>query len=286
MSSTFQDLQKRLFTGVFCIIIVLFLIGFSNTLIGFCVFGIFISFFALIASYEYIQITNKKNIQIPLFLFSSFVVLEVILFFLAAKFLNLYNLPLSLFFAFIMLFFLYLFFKNNLCLNTVTAFTFGLLYIAMPLGILAFIVYPKHLYINIYDGRFLLIYLLVTTKITDIAGYFFGKSFGVKRLCSKVSPNKTIVGTVAGIFFSTITSICFFYLAKILKTHNFPFTLATSVILGILMGVVGQMGDLCESLLKRDANIKDSNTIPGLGGMLDMLDSLLFTIPLLYFFLN
>ena len=52
------------------------------------------------------------------------------------------------------------------------------------------------------------------------------------------------------------------------------------------MGAIGQMGDLCESLLKRDANIKDSNTIPGLGGMLDMLDSLLFTIPLLYFFLN
>ncbi len=63
-------------------------------------------------------------------------------------------------------------------------------------------------------------------------------------------------------------------------------TLKTSIILGVILGAVGQISDLSESLLKRDSKVKDSSSLPGLGGILDILDSLLFTIPILYLYLK
>jgi phosphatidate cytidylyltransferase len=95
-------------------------------------------------------------------------------------------------------------------------------------------------------------------------------------LAPKISPKKTIEGSIAGIFFSIITIICL--------NHWLNYDLNKLIVIGIAVSVFGQCGDLFESMLKRGAKIKDSgNLIPGHGGVLDRFDSLLFAAPVFYF---
>ena len=112
---------------------------------------------------------------------------------------------------------------------------------------------------------------------SDIGSYFIGKSFG-KRSLSPISPSKTIEGLVGGIFCSTFLAIFFAFL---LNWEN-PFLVGT--IYGILISLMALVGDLIESMMKRDAKIKDSGTfLPGHGGVLDRIDSYIFTPSVLYY---
>ncbi len=112
---------------------------------------------------------------------------------------------------------------------------------------------------------------------SDIGSYFIGKSFG-KRSLSPISPSKTIEGLVGGIFCSTFLAIFFAFL---LNWEN-PFLVGT--LYGILISLMALVGDLIESMMKRDAKIKDSGTfLPGHGGVLDRIDSYIFTPSVLYY---
>lgn len=151
---------------------------------------------------------------------------------------------------------------------------FGLIYITIPLGFLIDITFG--------GSSLWLIYLLITTKITDMSAYFAGKTLGSNLLAPKLSPKKTVEGAVAGLVGSTLASAVFaycFYDMLHMGTQE-------AIILGACIGTVSQIGDLAESLLKRDAEVKDSSSLPGFGGMLDMADSLIFTTPFLYFWLR
>ncbi len=114
----------------------------------------------------------------------------------------------------------------------------------------------------------------------DIGAYFFGKFFGKTRL-SNISPKKTVEGAVFGITASlSIAIIGSYYL-------HFPYWLITGIALGLVIGIASLLGDLTESLLKRDAGVKDSGQlIPGHGGILDRTDSYIFTAPLVYYFIT
>lgn len=114
----------------------------------------------------------------------------------------------------------------------------------------------------------------------DTGAYFVGARFGRHKLVPRISPNKSVEGAIAG--FLTSIGICFWARAWFAPYLN-P---GDCIILGGLAGIVGPAGDLVESLLKREVNVKDSsNTIPGHGGALDRFDSLLFNIPLAYYYL-
>ena len=129
-------------------------------------------------------------------------------------------------------------------------------------------------------GRGLIFFLLVTVWFGDTAAYIFGRWFGTHKLSPTISPGKTIEGTIAGVVFGSIGGIgvWFFFLENLL---SFPHVL----ILGVLLGVVGQLSDLSESIIKRSAEVKDSgNLIPGHGGLLDRCDSLIFSAPVLYYY--
>lgn len=129
------------------------------------------------------------------------------------------------------------------------------------------------------EYRFI-IYLMLMVWTNDIAAYFTGKCFGRHKLTS-VSPNKTVEGSVAGIIFTILISIVFFIFNKDLININ------DAVVLGVLTGIAGQAGDIFESLLKRFNNVKDSSSIiPGHGGVLDRFDSLIFSAPLMYVYVN
>jgi len=119
-----------------------------------------------------------------------------------------------------------------------------------------------------------------------MGGYFAGKMWGKRKLAPHISPGKTVLGAIAGFFSAIALSLVFFLISKWGDIESFQLDLSGAIILGGLIGLFSQLGDLAESLLKRDAKIKDSNTIPGVGGVLDLLDSLLFTIPILYLFLK
>lgn len=126
----------------------------------------------------------------------------------------------------------------------------------------------------------LVIYLMLMIWMNDIAAYFTGKYFGRHKL-SSVSPNKTIEGSVSGIIFTILISVVFYIFNKDLISIN------DAVILGVITGTAGQVGDLFESLLKRFNNVKDSSgIIPGHGGLLDRFDSLIFSAPLMYVYIN
>ena len=121
--------------------------------------------------------------------------------------------------------------------------------------------------------------------MNDIGGYFSGKIWGKKKLAESISPHKTIVGSVGGLICAIAVSLIFSFWAKGSDIH-FTLHFIPAIVLAVVFSLGAQIGDLAESLLKRDAKIKDSSTIPGVGGILDMLDSLIFNIPILYFYLT
>ncbi len=161
---------------------------------------------------------------------------------------------------------------------------FGVIYIAVTVSLIINInyFYPID---SQQDGRVWVAYLVIVTKFADMGGYFIGKTLGRRKLAKHISPGKTIEGFIGGLFASIAISCLFRFVEPI---FHFPLgiTWTEAVALGLLLGFVGQIGDLGESLFKRDAGVKDSNTFEGIGGVLDTIDSLLFTTPLIYFFLK
>ena len=126
----------------------------------------------------------------------------------------------------------------------------------------------------------LMVWLIVITAFgTDIMAYFAGVALGKHKLCPKISPKKTIEGSIGGILGSVILSGVFGYFFM-------PEVLIHCVIIGVLGGVVSQFGDLTASIFKRKMGIKDyGNLIPGHGGILDRFDSVLFTGPMVYYYI-
>jgi phosphatidate cytidylyltransferase len=130
-------------------------------------------------------------------------------------------------------------------------------------------------------GGYTVIAIFASIWLCDTAAYFGGKTFGKHKLFSRVSPNKTWEGSVCGFIFSILTMLS----AKILVLGYLSFQHA--VVIGVLIGVFGQLGDLIESRFKRDAGVKDSShLIPGHGGLYDRFDSLVYISPIVYLYID
>ncbi len=135
-------------------------------------------------------------------------------------------------------------------------------------------------------GRMLILYLVAVVKISDVGAFFTGRSLGRHKLFPRLSPKKTIEGLAGGIVSSIVMSLSFFFITKG-QLGSISFGLHDAIILGTILPIVGVVGDLFESLLKRASGVKDSGTlIPGMGGVLDVLDSLLFGAPVLYAYIS
>ncbi len=133
---------------------------------------------------------------------------------------------------------------------------------------------------NLPDGRWLVAYLLLVTKGGDIGAYAVGSIFGRHTLIHRVSPSKTWEGALGGLLFSLLG-------AAVLIPVFSGVPVGHLLSLAVLLAILGQLGDLSESLIKRDCQVKDSGALlPGMGGMLDVLDSLLFTAPICYFYVQ
>lgn len=139
-------------------------------------------------------------------------------------------------------------------------------------------VYQGFLRLNVQnDGMGYVVMLFVTVLLTDTGCYLVGKRFGKHKLAAIISPNKTIEGSIGGAILAVIGALIVGHCIHLIWYH--------SLIVGILATIFAQIGDLSESLIKRDAGVKDSgNLLPGHGGFLDRADSYVLTIPVLFYY--
>jgi phosphatidate cytidylyltransferase len=264
---------KRWLTAIVAIPIVIYLIGFSPRLI----FYIFLFLFSAAGLNEFYRITLP---QIPI----SLKIIDILL--TLALFLTLYMgnvllLPgvISLVVIMPMLYFLFSApSRGEKYLSETGRIAAGFIYVSLPLAMLVQI---DRLYLINHSVRGIWIFfLLVVTAANDTGAFYSGKLFGRHKLYETVSPHKTWEGAIGGLVFALIAAILFI---KIFRLHPVGPTIISLI---IIMSAAGQVGDLAESMLKRNFSIKDSGELlPGHGGILDRIDSILFAAPVLYIFL-
>lgn len=166
------------------------------------------------------------------------------------------------------------------------AFTlFGLLYVIWMFNFLNKIVYllPRTADHHV-TGQFYVLYLIVVTKFSDMGAYLTGSVIGRHKLVPHISPRKTWEGFFGALTFSLLGS---YGMLALMPRHLACLNWTHATVLGLLLGFAAIVGDLAESILKRSTDTKDSGRfLPGIGGALDLIDSLLFTAPLLFFYLR
>ena len=129
-----------------------------------------------------------------------------------------------------------------------------------------------------HDGLGFVVMMFTAILLTDVGCYYAGSRFGKHKLAPVVSPNKTIEGSIGGVICAVLGAMVIGYFIQGVVWY-------VSFFAGLFCTIFAQIGDLCESLLKRDAGVKDSgNSLPGHGGFLDRTDSFIFTIPVMYYF--
>jgi phosphatidate cytidylyltransferase len=174
-------------------------------------------------------------------------------------------------------------FRNEVApiLNIATT-VMGIFYVALFLGFLILIrELPHQLDLDYRIGGKWVILIFVLIWICDSAAYILGTRFGKHKLLERVSPNKTIEGTLFGFAFALLTAYVFYLL------FLNEMSLFDVLVIGGICGSLGQVSDLVESLLKRDARVKDSsNILPGHGGILDRFDSEILVAPAVYLYIR
>src|SRR3954470_18013527 len=170
-------------------------------------------------------------------------------------------------------------------LQTMAYTLFGLLYVVWLFNFMTKILYvvPRS-DTGAIMGQFYCLYLIAVTKFSDMGAYLTGSLIGRHPLIPHISPKKTWEGFFGALAFSLLASLALF---KLMPGHLAALNWTHATILGLLLGFAAVIGDLAESIVKRSTGVKDSGRLlPGIGGALDLVDSLLFTAPLLFFYLR
>lgn len=164
---------------------------------------------------------------------------------------------------------------------TIAVTIFGMLYVAWLFNFVTHLIYFPPAGDN---GRFLACFLIVVTKMTDVGAYLVGRRFGRHKMMPILSPRKTWEGLAGGLVFAAGSG---FLLVALFPEQLGLIRPRWILFIGILIAAAGVVGDLAESVVKRDAQVKDSGRlIPGIGGALDLIDSILFTAPILFLWLQ
>ena len=170
-------------------------------------------------------------------------------------------------------------------LETMALTLFGLLYVAWPFSFVAKIVYllPRGADGHV-TGHLYVLFLVLVTKFSDMGAYVVGSLIGRHPLVPHISPKKTWEGFVGALVFS-VGGGC--GLLALIPDRLARMNYTDAVILGLVLGFAAVVGDLAESLIKRSCKVKDSGRfLPGIGGALDLIDSILFTAPVMFFYLR
>ncbi|MEW6005680.1 MAG: phosphatidate cytidylyltransferase [Stygiobacter sp.] len=271
MSKKLNNLTSRVIVALIGIPLIVAL-----CLIGKIPFLIFVLFIGLISFNEYSSMLRSKN-SFPNKLIGFLAVTVLII--NEYKLIIDYHLLFTLIIIFLLLF--ELFRNKSSAINNIGSTLLGIFYIGI---FSASIINLRQFYADSVftysQGGYLILSILISIWLCDSAAYFIGSAYGLHKLIPRISPKKSWEGAIAGFIFSVVGMV-------VSKSFMLEFlSLADAIIIGIIIGVFGQIGDLVESLIKRDTNVKDSSSIiPGHGGILDRFDSLLFTAPIVYLYL-
>jgi phosphatidate cytidylyltransferase len=267
-----KNLATRTITGVLYGIVVL-----GCILLGKISFAILILFFTAVGLHEFFTIIKNTGLH-PLrnLAIASGVVLFLAFFFYADGFLDS-----KLFLLFIILFLAFLvieMYRNKPDpFGSVAITLMGLAYIALPLSLLCFLVIP------IRDGvytPYILIMVFALIWAFDTGAYMAGMALGKHKMFPRLSPKKSWEGIIGGVILTILAAL-------VISRFYQPVDTAGMVIIALLTAIGATFGDLAESMLKRSFDIKDSGKLlPGHGGLLDRIDSLLFVGPIIYVFLS
>ena len=169
--------------------------------------------------------------------------------------------------------------SNTAGILAISTTLFGLMYVPWLLNFIQKI----NFFLGV-DGHYYLLYFVVITKFSDTGAYLVGSLIGRHKMIPRISPGKTWEGFVGALVVSVLASLLFvYYLGDRMAGMNW----IHAIILGLLLGLAAVVGDLIESIFKREAGVKDSGKLfPGIGGILDLLDSLLFNAPIMYLYLR
>jgi phosphatidate cytidylyltransferase len=169
--------------------------------------------------------------------------------------------------------------SNTAGIVAISTTLFGLMYVPWLLNFIQKINFFPHV-----QGHYYLLYFLLITKLSDTGAYATGSLIGRHKMIPRISPGKTWEGFAGALVFSTMASLLFaYFLGDKMAGMNWKH----AFILGIVLAIGAVIGDLIESLFKREAGVKDSGKFfPGIGGILDLLDSLLFNAPIMYVYLR
>lgn len=251
-------------------------------IIGACLAGryyflIFALLIGLTAFYEFAGMSKKKDAHPELITGMSAVAAFIINTYF--RFTDSYNLALI---AGVVIVLVELFRNNGSAIHNIGSSFIGIFYIGLfissAVGVREFYAGYDALY---QRGGYLIIAMLATIWICDSAAFFGGTALGKHKLFPRVSPNKSWEGAIFGFVFAVAAMVGAKYIILDFLSLN------DSIMLGVIIGIIGQLGDLVESLLKRDAGVKDSsNIIPGHGGIYDRFDSLMVSAPVVFLYLK
>jgi phosphatidate cytidylyltransferase len=262
----------RIIVSIFAIPVIL-----AASYFGGIYFFLFTLIISLAAYYEFVLLAKNKGAKANLWF--GFLAIILLLINQFKVFIDFFSIILSIVFVLTLI---ELFRNKGSAILNIGATLLGIFYIGLFAAALFSIreIYP-HIDEIYLRGGYLVIAIFATIWICDSAAYYGGTALGKHKLFPRVSPNKSWEGAVFGFVFAIIAMV----LAKIIVLNFLSWS--TTIAIGIIIGIFGQIGDLIESLIKRDADVKDSSAIiPGHGGIFDRFDSLLYTAPIILIYLK
>ncbi|MBC16208.1 MAG: hypothetical protein CL942_04040 [Desulfovibrio sp.] len=238
-------------------------------------FPYFILIILCACTFEYVKLVNKLNSRIA----TAFLLPFNIIAFMNSL-LNICDTYTLIILFFIICFSFEVFFYNESSTQNISFNVMGFILIGCCLA---------ESLINIrfaYNGFYYTLLLFLSVWICDTFAYFFGSKFGKTKILPAISPNKTWVGSFSGIIGSFIVAFSFYYF-DVVFALSYNISEVDVVLISVITGIFGQLGDFAESVMKRQVNIKDTGTILlGHGGFLDRFDSIIFAAPLYYIYLK
>ncbi len=240
---------------------------------GGVLFLLFVTAIGVLSYYEYIRISERKQ-STPQLLLGGFGVLAILM----NSYFQFIEFELLAILIAVSLLLRELFRNKGSAIVNLGITFLGIFYIGIFSSTL---IKLREFFPDYEQGAYIIVTMFASIWICDSAAFFGGVRFGKRRLYERVSPKKSWEGAIFGLFGALIAFIGSYYI------YLDFLRLSDVIILGLIVGTIGQMGDLVESLIKRDAGVKDSsNLIPGHGGMFDRFDSVLMVAPVMYVYLK